>query len=122
MARCSYCKTETRLYNDGTPVCLDCAGRRRAKQEPPAGPDVLALLQRELQQATERAHQATDAFNAIMGDIPSSLPHPDGTQRINNVYRELSFARTEMMRAHSRLGDYLDRGIVPEDFDHGDGS
>ena len=50
-----------------------------------------------------------------MGDIPSSVPQPDGTQRINNVYRELSLARREMMRAHSRLTHFLDNGVVPED-------
>ncbi len=81
---------------------------------PSTAEDSLARLQRELQEATARAHLATDAFHAIMGDIPSSVPQPDGTQRINNVYRELSFARREMMRAHARLTHFLDTGAVPE--------
>ena len=77
----------------------------------------IGLLQRELKDATARAHEATDAFNAIMGDIPSSVPQPDGTQRINNVYRDLSLARREMMRAHSRLTHFIDHGTIPEDLD-----
>ena len=115
MARCGYCKSETELLDRGTPVCLDCANRLGTKQQPSAAEESLALLQRELKEATVRAHQATDAFNAIMGDIPSAVPQPDGTQRINNVYRELSLARREMMRAHSRLTHFFDNGVIPED-------
>jgi len=114
VARCGYCKSETELLDRGTPVCLDCANRLGTKQQSSTAEASLARLQRELQEATVRAHQATDAFNAIMGDIPSSVPQPDGTQRINNVYRELSLARREMMRAHSRLTHFLDNGVIPE--------
>ncbi len=98
--RCGYCKSETGLVDRGMPVCSDCT---------------FARLQRELQEATAHAHHATDAFHAIMGDIPSSVPQPDGTQRINNVYRELSSARREMMRAHSRLTHFLLHGTAPDD-------
>jgi hypothetical protein len=115
VARCRYCKSETGLFDRGIPVCLDCASRLGTKQQPSSRGDNLARLQRELQEATARAHQATDAFHAIMGDIPSSMPQPDGTQRINNVYRELSVARREMMRAHSRLTHFLLDESAPED-------
>ncbi len=117
MARCGYCKSETGLFDRGMPVCLDCANRLGTKQPSSPAEDRLALLQRELKEATVRAHQATDAFNAIVDDIPSAVPQPDGTQRINNVYRELSLARREMMRAHSRLTHFLDNGVVPEDLE-----
>ena len=99
------------------PVCLDCANRLGTKQQPSTAEECLARLRRELKEATARAHHATDAFNAIMGDIPSAIPQPDGTQRINNIYRELSLARREMMRAHSRLTHFLDNGVVPEDLE-----
>jgi hypothetical protein len=105
------------LFDRGMPVCLDCASRLEKKQQPPDAPDNLARLERELQEATARAHLATDAFHDIMGDIPSFVPQPDGTQRINNVYRELSLARREMMRAHARLTHFLDSGTVPEDLE-----
>ena len=117
MARCGYCKSETGLFDRGMPVCLDCARRQGTKKPSSIAEDSLVLLQRDLKEATVRAHQATDAFNAIMGDIPSAVPQPDGTQRINNVYRELSLARREMMRAHARLTHLLDKGTVPEDLE-----
>ena len=117
MALCGYCKSETELFDRGMPVCLDCGNRLGTKQQSSSAEDDLVRLQRELKEATARAHQATDAFNAIMGDIPSSVPQPDGTQRVNNVYRDLSIARREMMRAHSRLTHFLDNGLVPEDLE-----
>jgi hypothetical protein len=71
-------------------------------------------------EATARFH-ASEAFNAIMSDVPSALPHPDGTQRIHNVSRKLSAARKEMMKAHARLNDFLSQGIIPEDLKQGSG-
>ena len=50
-----------------------------------------------------------------MGQIPSGFPHPDGSQRIHNASRDLSTARKDLMRAHTRLDDFLKTGIVPED-------
>jgi hypothetical protein len=54
-----------------------------------------------------------------MGDIPSGLPQPDGSQRIQNAAHALAAARNEVMRAHSRLDEYLARGVVPGDFEPG---
>jgi hypothetical protein len=59
------------------------------------------ILMEALTEATARSHAASDAFSAVMGDVPSALPHPDGAQRIHNVSRELSAARKEVMLAHS---------------------
>ena len=117
--QCIYCDTTIESSNKGLPICLDCADRAEAKY-PPEEQNVRAILQRELIMATAQAHAATDAFHAMVDDIPSALPHPDGTQRIHNVYRELSFARRRMMEAHSRLGEYLVSGIIPEDLASGD--
>jgi hypothetical protein len=116
MAQCIYCKTKTGSYNSGLPICLDRANRAEAKV-PPEEQDIRAILQRELAAATARAHAATDAFNGILDDIPSALPQPDGTQRIHNLYLELSLARRQMMEAHSRLGDYLVSGTIPDDLE-----
>ena len=54
-------------------------------------------------------------FNAVTSDVPSFIPHPDGTQRIHNASHRLTEARNAMMKAHDRLNDYLERGTVPED-------
>jgi len=42
-------------------------------------------------------------------------PHPDGTLHLHEASRQLSAARDEMMRAHNRLNDFLDKGIMPDD-------
>jgi hypothetical protein len=36
-------------------------------------------------------------------------------QRIRNASHELTAARNEMMEAHHRLNEFLERGTVPED-------
>ena len=73
------------------------------------------LLQQELKVATERAANASAAFLDVTSQVPSGLPHPDGTQRIRNIAHELAFARTELMRAHSRMDTFLVSGIAPDD-------
>jgi predicted naringenin-chalcone synthase len=50
-----------------------------------------------------------------MGQIPSGLAHPDGVRLIKNASSSLSIARKKMMKAHSRLDEFLESGIVPED-------
>jgi hypothetical protein len=73
------------------------------------------LLQEELKNATERAANASASFLDVTSQVPSGLPHPDGTQRIRNMAHELAFARTELMRAHSRMDTFLVSGIAPDD-------
>jgi hypothetical protein len=116
MAQCAYCKTETFLYDGGVPICLECADARDAKRTSPETEHrVRTILIDALAEATERANAASDELTGVMGDIPSALPHPDGAQRIHNVSRELSAARKEVMQAHTRLNEFLSRGIIPED-------
>lgn len=57
---------------------------------------------------------ATEAYFAIVGEVPSSL-YQDGVQRIHNASAEQSAARKQLMKAHNRFNDFLSRGIVPED-------
>jgi hypothetical protein len=122
MAKCAYCKTETFLYDGGVPICLECADEREAKRKPQEiERHVRTVLIQDLTKTTERAHIASEVFDAIMADVPSALPHPDGTQRIHNASRDLSVARKEMMKAHARLHDFLSRGVIPEDLKRGSG-
>jgi hypothetical protein len=106
MARCAYCKAETILYEHDVPICLECADEREVKHK---------RLEMERQVNTILKHDVTEAFEAVVADVPSGSPHPDGTQRIHNASRKLSAARQEMMRAYERLHDFLIRGIIPED-------
>jgi hypothetical protein len=123
MAQCAYCKTETRLYDGGVPICLECADARDAKSKPlETERRIRTTLMKALTEATARSHAASDAFSDVMGrNIPSGLPQPDGTQRIHNVSRELSAAREEVTKAHTRLNEFLSRGIIPEDLKQGSG-
>jgi hypothetical protein len=90
MAECAYFKTETFLYYGGVPVCIKCADAHEAKCKPPS-PDrhVRNTLLQEFIEATARVNAASEAFIAVMDDVPSGLPHPDGTRRIHNASREL---------------------------------
>ena len=60
------------------------------------------------------------AFLDVTSQVPSGLPHPDGTQRIRNIAHELAFARTELMRAHSRMDTFLVSGVAPDDIASGE--
>jgi hypothetical protein len=107
MAQCAYCATETELYESNTPICVSCAdlsSERRA---------VRAKLFHEWSEAVKRADSASEAFSQVTKAVPSGLPHSDGIQRTKNVARQLELARSEMMIAHNRLNDFLERGIVP---------
>jgi hypothetical protein len=114
MAQCAYCKAETEMYIGGdVPICVECSDALGPGRKPPAS--VRNALIQSVAETTARANAASDAFSAIMGQFPSGLPYADGAQRIHSASRELSVARKEMMKAHSRLNDFLRRGVVPED-------
>ena len=72
------------------------------------------LLQ-DLLVATAENDEASQKFKAVMEQMPSGLPHPDGTEMIRNVSSKLSIARKKMMTAHRRLDEFLNRGIEPDD-------
>ena len=72
------------------------------------------LLQ-DILEWTARIDEASVEFDDVMRQIPSDLPHPDGIQRIKDVSAKLATARQELLKAHRRLDEYLDRGIVPDD-------
>jgi len=92
-----------------------------ATPNPPVSTEkVRHLLQQELKAASERAAKASDAFLAATNTVPSGLPHPDGTQRIRNISHELAFARSALMKAHSRLDAFLVSGLAPDDLRSGE--
>jgi hypothetical protein len=110
MALCAYCKTkQTNLSEDGSSICLSCAEIRNY------GITIQVVLTEALSEATKDADSAFADLTTIIGDIPSALPQPDGAQRIHNVAAKLAVARHKLAEAQTRLTNYLDRGIVPED-------
>jgi hypothetical protein len=103
MAQCAYCKAATQLYFANVPVCIQCADARSPEQ-------TRASLRQNIADVTMRAEAASEAFQKVVEEIPSGMPHADGAQRIKNVSRQLSKARDEMMEAHRLLDDHLKRG------------
>jgi hypothetical protein len=104
MAQCAYCKAETQLYISNVPVCIECADARNPRQK-------RARLLQNVADATMRADAASEAFQNVIEDIPSGIPHPDGSQRIRNVSKQLLKARDEMVEAN-RLLDEETKGKV----------
>ena len=91
-----FCKAETELYDGGLPICVNCSDARENRRKLPTSEHrVLGILQEDLHAARERARAA---------------------QRIHNESREVSLAPIDLIRAPSRLSDYIGCGIVPEDF------
>src|SRR4051812_27824897 len=113
MAHCTHCGAETFLFEGGDiPVCTACSDARTTQ-------DIRALLSKDLEEAISRNDEARKEFEAIMGHFPSGLPHPDGVQRIKNASRAYTCTKMEMLRAHHRLNDFLNTGIMPEDLKQG---
>jgi hypothetical protein len=118
MPLCAFCKIKnTALYENGVPVCLDCAEARTNVESPATDHQTRSVLLQDILELTARINETSKEFDEIMRQVPSGLPHPDGVQRMKNVSVKLSAARQELMKAHHRLDKHLNRGIVPEDLE-----
>jgi hypothetical protein len=118
MAECAYCKAETQLYDRDVPICTQCAEARDGspRKLPTSEQNIRTHLLQEVLEATARTGEAAREFEAVTGgQFPSGLPHPDGAQQIKSASQNLTVARKALMKAHHRLSNYHDRGIVPED-------
>ena len=102
MPQCAYCKAEAQLYVANVPVCIQCVDATPEEKR--------ASLLQNVADATMRADAASEAFQRVVEEIPSGMPHPDGVQRIKNVSRQLSEARDEMVEANRLLDDEIKRG------------
>jgi hypothetical protein len=125
MAQCAYCKAEADMYVGGdVPICVECsdAQQEAARRPPGVEQQIRSALLQDILEATARNSEATREFEAVMSQFPSGLPHPDGAHRIKNASNHLSIARTEVMKAHKRLDDFLSRGILPEGLKQGSGN
>ncbi len=100
MAQCAYCRAETQLHFANVPVCISCADARSPER-------TRASLLQNVRDATMRVEVASEAFQKVVEEIPSGMPHADGAQRIKNVSRQVSQARDEMMEAHRLLDNYI---------------
>jgi len=117
----------TQVIWDGRPVAmftidLEERGRQIAETvnaangQGPLDPEhVRKALQNELEAAQERRAAASEHFNEVMAEVPSGLPHPDGTHRIRLASREYSGALAEAVSAMTRLNEFLVSGTIPPD-------
>ncbi len=117
MGQCTFCKARAELLESAElPICSKCSaehGARRTSRE--SAQEIRLGLIQDLLDATVREKAASDEFNTAIGQFPSGLPYPDGSQFIKDASSKLIAARKDMGRAHSRLTDFLDRGIIPAD-------
>jgi hypothetical protein len=77
----------------------------------------LAALNHDLRVAQQRRDEASALFSDIMKDVPSGIPHPDGTDRIHQASQKYSNAQKEAMDALMRLNKFLIHGTLPEDLE-----
>ena len=79
--------------------------------------EIRQVLQEDFDAAQDRRIEASKLFAEVMSDIPSGLPHPDGTDRIRLASSEYSATRDAADAARKRLSDFLIRGTVPPDLE-----
>jgi hypothetical protein len=105
------------------PVCPSCSVAQTKGKPPATEQQILSTLLEDVIELTARTEQATEEFEAVTGQVPSGLPHPDGVQRIKNASSKLSVARNELMKAHRRLNDFISTGrVAPGELKQGSGS
>jgi hypothetical protein len=73
------------------------------------------ILTNEFEDAKRQMNIVSQRFNEVVRDVPSGLPHPDGTLVISNAGRELAEARAKVASAIDRLHAFITHGIVPEE-------
>ena len=77
---CTHSQAEKRL-DSSIPICLKCWEARATKREPPD--QVRTTLIEGVLEATALKNKASETFEIVMGQFPSGLPSPNGSQCIN---------------------------------------
>ena len=77
--------------------------------------DIRNRLIDDVMTSTARKNDALRDFNWIRDLTPKNIHQPEGAQRIRNASRRLEAARKGMIKAQTRLNDFLVHGIVPEE-------
>jgi hypothetical protein len=76
--------------------------------------EIEEILRAELERARSQRESAKEEFARVCNDIPSGLPHPDGTQRILNASREQTAAQEAFAAALQRFNAFILRGEIPD--------
>jgi hypothetical protein len=75
----------------------------------------LILLRAEVDRTREDYTRAKEQFWKIAADIPSGLPYPDGTQRVQIAARAQTAAMVGYTKALRQFNAFLLDGTVPEE-------
>ena len=112
MAKCILCKAETNLYVGGHPICRECADAREKRHQATASlsQDTEAFLRKDLARAQAVYEQTQREFRAIISDVPSGIPQPDGSLRIENASRKNAAALDDYVRALREFSAFLSAG------------
>jgi hypothetical protein len=76
--------------------------------------DIEERLRADLERARESYAAANAEFWKISADIPSGLPSPDSTQRIQIAARRQNLARKQLVEALHRMNEFLQTGAFPD--------
>jgi hypothetical protein len=76
--------------------------------------EIEEFLRAEVERAKSRYEIAKAEFTRVCTDIPSGLPHPDGTQRLHNAARDQRVSRDAFQAALDRFNDFVLRGKIPD--------
>lgn len=79
--------------------------------------EIVRILNRELDAASERLVEARANVGAIIAEVPGTLPQPDGLHRISNAMEEQNKAREALLIAVKRSCEFTVNGIIPEDLE-----
>ena len=72
------------------------------------------ILINNLDNAKAAFNASKEEFRRLTGDVPSGIPHPDGTDRLRNFGVGYALAFDTYSRALKEFNDFLLHGIVPE--------
>lgn len=78
---------------------------------------ILRTLRAELAVAQHRRDAASDRFDAMIRDVPSGIPHPDGAERIRQISAEYGRTQAEATAAFVRLNGFIIHGKIPPHLD-----
>ena len=76
--------------------------------------DVERILRENLEAAKVALDSATIEFRAVMSDIPSAPPHPDGGIRVRLAGSSRRLATEDYQEALREFSDFFIHGIVPD--------
>jgi hypothetical protein len=78
-------------------------------------PDIERILREKLRLAEQSFETAKNDLREVTSEVPSGLPHPDGTQRIENAGISYRKAIARYSSALDQFSTFIIDGTVPED-------